>query len=215
MKAPWLDRMVSVLGTKEVPGPKANPLIVEMFAAAGSDIKSDEEAWCAAAMCWALEKEGYPSTNSLAARSYLRYGKRCKPQPGAIAIFPRGDSTWQGHVTIVRKVLGDTVLCVGGNQGNAVSEKPFKIAKALDFRWPNTVRNSGTLKAAGVAGLGILGAAYEPAKDLLYEAQGAFPTSKIVIIASLIVAAIGIGLVVSRRLGKMKAPGAIEEESDE
>lgn len=141
-EAPWLDVMVSRLGTKEIKGTKANPEIVAMYADVGHpEVVSDEVAWCAAAMGSALVACNLPVTPkdvSLLARSYCTYGLACKPKPGAIAIWPRGKSSWQGHVNIVESVTEDgKVICVGGNQSDAVTRtKPMDPSKALAFRWP-------------------------------------------------------------------------------
>lgn len=139
---PWLDDMIASLGTKEVPGAKANPSIVQYFAEVGHpEVTSDEIAWCAARTGAALKRVGLPippKNVNLMARSYCTYGVKCEPKPGAIAIWPRGNSSWQGHVNIVETVTADgKVVCIGGNQSNAVTRtKPQDPSTALDFRWP-------------------------------------------------------------------------------
>ena len=202
----WLNRLRGALGTKEVPGPKANPLIVEMFDTVGSDITSDEEAWCAAATGWALEKEGYPSTRNLAARSYLRYGKKVKPKLGAIMVFKRGSSTWQGHVGFYVGEDADSYMILGGNQGNTVSIKPYPKSSFLAARWPDTARNSNTVKAAvlgtGGTALGFIGDMAQEALPLAQEATDWIDVAKY--------ACFGLGIVMFivimwRRYQKMKA----------
>lgn len=139
---PWLDVMRERLGTKEVAGKKHNPAIVSMFADVGHpEVTDDETAWCAAATGSALKACNLPippKNVNLMARSYCTYGVKTAPKPGAIAIWPRGNSAWQGHVNIVESVTDDgKVICIGGNQSNAVTRtKPLDPATALDFRWP-------------------------------------------------------------------------------
>jgi len=139
---PWLDVMRSRLGTKEVPGAGSNPAVLAMFADVGHpEIEDDGTAWCAAATGSVLKAAGLPipPTNvNLMARSYCTYGVKCEPKPGAIAIWPRGKSSWQGHVNIVETVTDDgKVVCIGGNQSDAVTRtKPLDPKAALDFRWP-------------------------------------------------------------------------------
>lgn len=198
-----LDIARAEIGVTETAGPKATKRIVDYFAAAGSDVKSDEVAWCSAFMCWVLEKAGYASTNNLSARSWLKYGKPSECKPGAIAILPRGNK-WQGHVTMVEEILpGGYFFGIGGNQANSVSRARFKIKDALAFRWPNTVGNSGTIKGAGAAGLGLIGTGYVAVKPLVDQAQESFPTSTYVAIAALVVGAIGVGIVIYRRWKKL------------
>lgn len=144
-EAPWLDVMRARLGTKEVRGKKHNPDIVQMFADVGHpEVKDDETAWCAAAVGSALVATSLPipavKTNLLA-RSYCVHGVACDPKPGAIAVWPRGNSAWQGHVNIVEDVRtykGKTqVRCIGGNQNNAITLTDWTdVSKALAFRWP-------------------------------------------------------------------------------
>jgi uncharacterized protein (TIGR02594 family) len=150
----WLQLARSDLGLKEVAGAAANPRIVQMYAAVGhGECTSDEIAWCAASTGFWLKSAGLPippPNVNLLARSYLTHGVPCEPKPGAIAIWPRGKSSWQGHVNIVEKVTPDgKVVCIGGNQSNAVTRtKPQDASKALGFRWPvaATVRE---LRSAG------------------------------------------------------------------
>lgn len=172
----WLDVARDELGVSEVAGKVARPRILEYFAAAGhSEVKSDETAWCSAFVNFCMEESGIRGTMSLAARSWLRWGKACDPQPGAIGVWPRGKSEWQGHVAIVEEVKGDRVKCIGGNQGNAVTEKWFNIETALGFRWPPTLSTSRTAKAA-VAGTASTGASFvldqaQQAKDVATQLQ--------------------------------------------
>jgi hypothetical protein len=54
---PWLKRAFADLGLQELPGAAARPRIVEMYAKAGHpEIRSDEVAWCSAALnAWMVE----------------------------------------------------------------------------------------------------------------------------------------------------------------
>jgi len=166
----WLDVARDELGVSEISGKVARPRILEYFAAAGhAEVKSDETAWCSAFVNFCMEQSGIKGTMSLAARSWLRWGRPVsKPVVGAIGIWPRGTHAWQGHVAIVEEVLpGNKVRCIGGNQGNKVSRKVFDVDKALGFRMPSTMASSRTTKAA-IAGSVSTGASF-----LLEQAQGA------------------------------------------
>lgn len=173
----WLDTARDELGVSEVAGKVARPRILEYFATAGhAEVKSDETAWCSAFVNYCMEVNGIKGTMSLAARSWLRWGKESKPVVGAVGIWPRGSTAWQGHVAIVEEVLpGNKVRCIGGNQGNKVSRKVFDVDKALGFRMPVTMKTSRTVKAAA-AGSVSTGASFlleqaQSAKDVASELQ--------------------------------------------
>src|SRR6476659_8958907 len=142
----YIDIARAELGVSEQAGKVARPRILEYFAAAGHpEVKSDEAAWCSAFVNFCMEEAGIRGTMSLAARSWLRWGRECKPKRGAVGVWPRGSNQWQGHVAIVEEVLGGgKVRCIGGNQGNSVSERVFDASKALGFREPVTLGNSRT-----------------------------------------------------------------------
>ena len=137
-----LEVMTSRRGIQELPSSEHNDAILAMFAAVGHpEVNDDETAWCAACVGSALVECGLPTPPrnvNLMARSFLSYGVAYGPKPGAIAVWPRGKSSWQGHVNVVERVLEDgRVVCIGGNQNNAVTRtKPLDPATALDFRMP-------------------------------------------------------------------------------
>lgn len=149
-----LDAMRARVGIREIAGKDHNPLIVSMFADVGhSEIKDDETAWCAAAVGSALKSCGLPIPPrdvNLLAKSYLSYGVPCDPRPGAIGVWPRGNSDWQGHVGVVETVNSDgTVTLISGNDGNQVRRKKYSIKTALGFRLPvaptvKDLRNAGS-----------------------------------------------------------------------
>lgn len=149
-----------------------NPKVLAYFKDAGhSEIKDDETAWCAAFVGAMLRRSGYKSTGSLLARSYLKWGEEVKEgdyQAGDIAIFKRGNSSWQGHVGFISAVMGDNLMILGGNQSNQVNEKPYPKSKLLGVRrmkhdTPRTSKaQSSTLQATaatGVAGATAVGTA--------------------------------------------------------
>lgn len=159
---PWLVRATKDLGQAEVPGSGDNPNIMAAFKACGhSEIEHDETAWCAAKVGQWLSESGYPippTPTNLMARSYLLYGKRTTPKPGAIAVWGRGKPP-QGHVSIVVAVLdGGKVKTIDGNVGDKVSESIRPISQAIDFRWPvqadrKSLGKAGSLDIAAAAAL--------------------------------------------------------------
>lgn len=134
----WLLEALKLDGLKEVPGSTHSPEVVKLFADAGhAGVKDDETAWCAAFVGAVLRRSGYLSTGQLTARSYLDFGEVVtNPKRGDIVVFPRGNSTWQGHVAFVLKVDDQYVHAFGGNQSNAVNITRYSRAKVLGFRRP-------------------------------------------------------------------------------
>ena len=135
-----LEVMQGRLGIQEVPGGGNNPVIVGWFKAIGHpEVHDDETSWCACCMSSACLEAGLPMppTNvNMMARSFLTWGVAVKLddiQPGDVAVWPRNNSPWQGHVNLVEKVLASgKVQCIGGNQGGLVGGDAVTRAKARD-----------------------------------------------------------------------------------
>lgn len=170
---PWLKAAFKDLGLKEIRGARDNPRIVEMFALAGhSWVDDDETAWCAAAVGAWLVETGYRGTGSLMARSYLRWGKKTRAKRGAIMVLPRGKDPRFGHVAIVLGVENGRVYYIGGNQKDTVNIMSTKASRVLDFRWPETAKNSVTVKANVGGGSALVGAeGIEEVQTLLTDAH--------------------------------------------
>jgi uncharacterized protein (TIGR02594 family) len=90
--------------------------------------------WCAAGTNKILRKAGYRGTGSDAARSFARWGRATTARPGAIAVMRRGKSG--GHVAIVVKDLGSTVLTVSPNSRGKVRYVKFSKKRIYAYRWP-------------------------------------------------------------------------------
>lgn len=150
MEPKWLELARAELGTKEVDGPGNNPRVVNYFAAAGhEEVVQDSTAWCAAFVGAMLRKSNMPSTGSLAARSYLKYGTPVDtPEPGDIVVFSRGNSTWEGHVGFYVGETATTVKVLGGNQDNKVSIANYSKTRLLGYRRP-IVPTAPALREAG------------------------------------------------------------------
>ena len=100
--------------------------------------------WCAAFANSILAKNGYDTTDSLLARSFLEYGVPTKdPEEGDIVVLKRGKSKWAGHVGFyVGQVErnGKTYIAVlGGNQSKSVQISYYDSKKVLGFRKPVAV----------------------------------------------------------------------------
>lgn len=95
--------------------------------------------WCAAFANAILNKLGYEGTNSLMARSFLRYGAPTKqPVVGDIVVTKRGNGAIAGHVGFFEgfeEVDGVKYVKVfGGNTDKMVSTGWFPVTAVLGFR---------------------------------------------------------------------------------
>ena len=133
------------IGTKERSGSKDNPRIVEYhrYSTENDDIgMPDSVPWCASFICWVLEKVGLKSTNSKMARSFENLGQHVSIEdflPGDIIVFYRnGLSSGQGHVAVGLKVVKTCfrtkIVCLGGNQRDAVNITEYPISKLTAIR---------------------------------------------------------------------------------
>ena len=138
----WYALAQKEVGTREVAGKGVNPRLLDYYRLTGAGwVKDDAVPWCAAFANAMLALAGIPGTRSLAARSFLDWGRKpTKPYRGAIVVFKRGNSAWQGHVGFVEKVSGTSVWCLGGNQGDAVNVRRYPMSKVLGFREPENAK---------------------------------------------------------------------------
>lgn len=134
----WLQIAQKYKGVKEWRGSRHNPTVMRFFAKAGfPGIKTDETPWCAAFANAVMDEAGLPETGKLTARSFLNWGQKIdKPAIGAVVIFRRGNSSWQGHVGFVVGWTRTHIQVLGGNQSNMVNIASYPRSKLLGFRWP-------------------------------------------------------------------------------
>lgn len=134
---PWVGVAGSMLGLREIPGPKHNPKVLEMWQAAkASWIKDDESAWCGAFMALCVVKCGImPPKDALRAISWADWGKWCPPQYGAIGVKARKGGN---HVYQLVGITADGVYykARGGNQNNMVSDTDILVKDTFAIRWP-------------------------------------------------------------------------------
>ena len=170
----WMPIAQAAMGVKEIKGKRHNPVILEYFDHVGHGwVKDDETPWCAAFVGAALEQVGIKSTGSLAARSYLKWGKPVdKPSYGDIVVLWRGKKNgWQGHVGFFIKEIDGYVYLLGGNQRNAVNVSRYPKSRVLGYRTAVNWGNSRTVKGVGGATVGI---AVERTLELVKETQNTF-----------------------------------------
>lgn len=139
MDQPWIVEARKHIGTREIPGAKHEPKIIQWFKAIkASWFDADEIPWCSAYVGGCLEVSGVRSSRSAAAKSYLSWGMPLSvPVYGCIVVFSREGG---GHVGfVVGKDSKDRLMVLGGNQHDMVSISPFDRQRAVGYRWPAAV----------------------------------------------------------------------------
>lgn len=146
----WLKVGRSYLGLKEYRGNRHNPKILEWWQLIRMPFTDDETAWCAGYVGGVLEECGIRSTRSAAAKSYhyTGWGQVLDgPCVGAVVVFWRKTPNGPyGHVGFVvgRDRFGN-LMVLGGNQGDAVSIKPFNLERVKSYHYP-----AGVIPVGGI-----------------------------------------------------------------
>ena len=139
---PWLKRAFTEVGVHEIEGSKSNRDIerfLQSTVEGPPGHMADEIHWCSAFVnCMIEEATLLEGTNSVAARSWLKFGKRTKdPVRGCIVVFSRpNNGPNSGHVAFFLRKTGDKIRVLGGNQSDAVSIRDFPESRLLDYRLP-------------------------------------------------------------------------------
>lgn len=124
-----------------------NPRIVQYWSLAKvpDKVKDDEVAWCAAFHGMCYETTGQAGTKSGLAKSYLKWGIQLpEPKLFCTAVLNRANDPlgkeYTGHVGFVVGIKANSVVLLGGNQGNKVSIAEFSKSRvhASGYRWINT-----------------------------------------------------------------------------
>ncbi len=144
---PWFMEAKRLLGLREVGGKGSNPTILCWAERLKIWYPNDGVPWCGlfVAQCISsqLRDEALP-VNPLGARNWLKFGKSCKPQPGAVLVFWRGKkSGWSGHVGFYVSEDAGAYHVLGGNQSNAVTITKVRKKRFLGARWPKTAAPAG------------------------------------------------------------------------
>lgn len=138
---PWLVEARRLMGTREVPGARNNPVIMGWARDLDQWYPGDDVAWCGlfVAHCMAAGAPNVPQNfNRLGARAWLGYGEETSEYAGAIAVFWRTHPTksWNGHVAIVTGTSDSAVRVIGGNQSDNVTETWIDRDRLLGYRAP-------------------------------------------------------------------------------
>jgi len=157
---PWLSVMRTLTGTKEIPGPEANPVITGMtdeiarhWAAEVPGMQaycdqpawnSDETAWCGVAAGYCVSEAGLMppfkkgsdtecfgwADSFRTSPDYINLGG---PVLGCIVVMTRSGGN---HVTFLETDRGSTIDCRGGNQSNSVNVTNFPKSNVTGWMWP-------------------------------------------------------------------------------
>lgn len=148
----WLIEARSLMGTKEIPGPKHNSWIVAQWAKLGASwFNDDETPWCGlfVAHCMQVAGQPFPAKGQFArALSWNAWGKPCGLILGAVAVFGRAGG---GHVGFLVGESADRLYVLGGNQSNSVNIMPISKERLVGLRWPDSLP-LGTAKPARMSG---------------------------------------------------------------
>ncbi len=144
----WLTTFEKFKGVREIKGAMHEKKILDLIDWADGrfdgkrlfNINDDETAYCASALCGALEMIGIRSPRSPAARSFDNWGDLLGgPAVGAIVTFWRKSPTsGLGHVGIVvgRNSAGQLIV-FGANQDDQFRYSAFKLDRVVGYRWPS------------------------------------------------------------------------------
>lgn len=112
---------------------RANPLIVAFLLQATdyprSEVDGDQTPWCAAFVNWCLQRAGRAGTRKASSRSFRRPTYLRLPTVGDVAVLAdvqSGKLVSSGHVGFWISSNDQEVVLFGGNQGNRISEAPFR-----------------------------------------------------------------------------------------
>ena len=154
---PWFERAQELAGTREIKGKRHNPVIMGWASAQKIWYPNDETPWCGLFVSHcihhAMRFETQPS-NPLGARNWLKFGRKCKPQLGAVLVFWRGKPDgWTGHVGFYAGEDANAYHVLGGNQSNEVNVRRIAKSRLLGARWPaSAVKPPGIIRRLDARG---------------------------------------------------------------
>jgi len=121
----------------EIPGPQANPRIVEYDQHTTLKATSAEVPWCSAFANFCMDTAGIEGTDSAAAVSWMNWGIPLeKPVLGCVAVFTRPGGH---HVGFYLKEAGDWIFALSGNASNKVRVGAYQRQRLMGYRWPANV----------------------------------------------------------------------------
>lgn len=150
---PWVAEARKHVGLREIKGKQHNLTILSWLKKLQAWWAEDETPWCGVFTAHCLQSSGFTRAKLnirsfsvypyhwYRALDYLNYGaKLSKPAYGCIAVKTRNGG---GHVAFVvgRDVKTKKLVCLGGNQGNAVSFALYSDSEFEAFMWYGVTAN--------------------------------------------------------------------------
>lgn len=142
-EVPWIKTARDLISQKEIPGPKSNPVLLEMARKIGgwvsSFYKNDDIPWCGLFVGHCLNVNGFKvPPDMLLATAWSKYGKKLpKPMYGCIAVF-QWKPKRRFHVGFIIAEDKNYYYTLGGNQGNQVKIATYAKSTVIASVWPNT-----------------------------------------------------------------------------
>lgn len=146
-KAHWMVYAKSLIGVREIKGPKHNPTILQwvknLGRFVGIDVRDDETAWCGIYAGEVVQKAGFtPPKICVRASEWSKFGQKLdEPAYGAVLVFTRSGG---GHVGFYVSEDADFFHVLGGNQSDQVNITKIAKSRLTAIRWPDGVAKPST-----------------------------------------------------------------------
>jgi uncharacterized protein (TIGR02594 family) len=146
----WLTYAKTLIGVREIVGPKHSPTIMGWIKALGAkvlgiNVTDDETPWCGTFVAHVMQTMAIkPPAVAVRASSWATWGRALVgPRPGCVLVFTRtggghvGLYVGEGVVTLGGKKV-EAYRVLGGNQSNAVNETWIAKDRLAPggLRWP-------------------------------------------------------------------------------
>ncbi|MFO0699089.1 MAG: TIGR02594 family protein [Nitrospira sp.] len=134
------------VGIAEVPHQSSNPHILAMLQLDEKWPEGDHVPWCSAFLNYVAWLLRLPRSKDLRARSWLQIGQSMSIEEASVGfdvvILKRGATNQPGpdvidapgHAGFYAGIDGDSVLVLGGNQGDSVNVARFPMKRLLGIR---------------------------------------------------------------------------------
>ena len=132
----WLIIARRYLGVRELPGAANSPIIQRWLVNLRAWWADDATPWCGVFCAEVMREAGIPRPKAwYRAKAWAEWGVRLTlPVVGCVVVFERQGG---GHVAfVVGTDEAGRLMCLGGNQGDAVTIAPFLRERVIAYRWP-------------------------------------------------------------------------------
>ena len=145
----WYEVAKSLIGTREIVGPRHNSTILAWAKKLGSKmlgiaVTDDETAWCGLFVAHCVSEAGLtPAPIAVRASSWETWGANLRADrlaEGAVLVFRRPGG---GHVGFYVGEDATAYHVLGGNQSNAVNITRIAKDRCVARRWPTGVPVTG------------------------------------------------------------------------